>query len=117
MPRHPFLATITVASGIRGREEVEVPYAEAIALAIQTNAPILIDQDMMKQTSPVVEAERAKVRNELKDYLESRMGPKRSREVLQGQLQEAIQHEEYELAAIISEELKILSELSMEKTQ
>jgi bifunctional DNase/RNase len=116
-PRHPFLATIKLSTGHRRPVEVEVPYTEAIALGIQTGAPIFIDRNIVKQAPAIVQGENATVRTDLKDYLDSQMRPKKSREVLQGQLKDAIRSEDFELAAIIKEELKILSEASTEKGQ
>lgn len=114
---HPFLATIEIASGPHGRKELEVHYAEAIALAIQTHAPILIDQDITQQTTLVIDTESKKIRKEQKKYLNNLKRPKSKREKLQGQLQEAIQREDYELAASIRDELKILNEPSMENSK
>lgn len=115
--RNPFHATIEAASGKHGRKEVEVYYVEAIVLAIQTHVPILIDMDIMKQAPLVAEAESKKIREKQEEYLKIQMKSKSSVDVLQEQLQEAIQLEDYELAANIKEELKILNEAGAEKNK
>ena len=116
-PHNPFHAAIEVASGRYGRKEVEVLYVEALAIAIQTHTPILIDMDIMKQAPLVAEAESKKVREKQEEYLKIQMKSKSSVDVLQEQLQEAIQLEDYELAANIKEELKILNEAGAEKNK
>lgn len=115
--RNPFHAVIEVASGKHGRKEVEVPYVEALAIAIQVHTPILIDRDIMKQAPLVAETEGEKVRNKQKEYLNISIKPKGSLEVLQEKLQEAIQREDYELATYLKEELKILNEANAEKNK
>ena len=113
-PKHPFYAKIDMASGRYNRKEMDIQYVEAIALAIQVGSPILIDQDIIKQTSSFFNAESKKNRKAQKVFLNKLKTPMGKRETLEEQLQDAIQREDYELAANIRDKLKILYETNLE---
>lgn len=103
---HPFLATVTARKG-RSLQTSLKPYVEAVLLSLRSGAPLRVDEEIMLEIS---ESPRADSNHQadlvLPEKTEAASRP--SQDILQNQLQQAVENEEYERAAILRRILGLL---------
>jgi uncharacterized protein len=97
--------------------EIDARPSDAIALAVRCSAPIFVREDILEETGifpqgedfpPESYSDDSILNNKINDKLK----PKSKIDVLQSQLDKAIQNEEYEKAAQLRDELKKILESS-----
>jgi len=103
---HPFLAAVTARKGKSLQTSLK-PYVEAVLLSLRSGAPLRVDEEIMLEISESPEAESDRQADlVLPEKREAVSRP--SQDVLQNELQQAIENEDYERAAILRRILAVL---------
>lgn len=105
---HPFLAAVTVRNGISSRTTLK-PYEGAVLLSLKTGAPLRIDDEIMLE----IPESRRDGDYPLADVVlpdKKDLGVRSSKEVLQKELEHAVENEEYERATVLRQILVLLGE-------
>lgn len=103
---HPFLATVTARRGEYLLTSIK-PYVEAVLLSLSAGALLRVDKEIMLEISKAPEADRARPAPlVLPEKSEAVVRP--SQDILRNQLQQAVEKEEYEQAAILRRILGLL---------
>lgn len=97
-----FYARITLDTAVN--DEIDSRPSDAIALAVRYNVPIFVSEEVLREAGFVPEDEES----ETAPDQEQKVGQSRERQLvtLQARLQEAIQKEDYELAARLRDDIK-----------
>ncbi|MEE9226022.1 MAG: bifunctional nuclease domain-containing protein [Bacteroidota bacterium] len=94
--------------GSGAKQEVDSRPSDAIALGVRFGVPIFVSEKVMEEASFLPENEEA-LPNKLTPGSEKTAAPKLSKlDLLRNQLKEAVEREEYEIAAKLRDEIKKL---------
>ncbi len=93
-----FYSVMNLQSDRFGRRDIDSRPSDALAVALRLHVPILVSEEVMAEAS-IVEIEEVETKSERK---------KPRIELLERQLQKAIEKEEYEIAARIRDKIKAL---------
>jgi bifunctional DNase/RNase len=91
-----YFSSIDIYSKIFGNKKIDSRPSDALAIALRVHAPILVASDVMKEAI-VWEKDSLMIEDEIKQSPEM--------EVLEQQLQKAIDREQYEIAARIRDKI------------
>jgi bifunctional DNase/RNase len=103
---HPFLAAVTARKGTSLQTSLK-PYVDAVLLSLRLGAPLRVDEEIMWEMS---ESTKAESDRQADLVLPEKREPasRRSNEVLQNELERAVENEEYEQAAILRRIIAVL---------
>jgi len=96
---HPFLATVTARNGKSVHTSLK-PYVEAVLLSLRLGAPLRVDEEIMLEMSESAKPDGDRQADlVLPEKTKGASGS--SQNVLQNELRQAVENEEYERAAIL----------------